>query len=167
MGRNSTRCRTISQLCGRVATTRRNRSVSRTTRASPFWNVLESYRTRGSFRFFFPAFLVPHLSSLVSSFPHCKRTTTHRNTIESQRTVLALFLARFTLTEDEANAIASRDVPIGRAFFNAMDRTERIRQECRVLMVGGDGEEGTNMRAGYAPLLTFLFFSSFIQISKC
>ena len=65
--RNSTRCKNMSQQCGRAATTRRNRSVSRMTRASPFWNVPASYRTRGSFRFFFPAFLVSR-----HSFPHCE-----------------------------------------------------------------------------------------------
>jgi|GEM_PF-5801513 hypothetical protein len=66
------------------------------------------------------------------SFPHCERTTMHRNTIKYQRTILTHFLVCFTFPEDEANAIAVR--------CNAMDRTERIRQEGRVLMVGGDRE---------------------------
>lgn len=50
-----------------------------------------------------------------------------------------LFLNRFTLNDEEAEAITSRDVPIGPRFFEAMNKTERIRNDCRVLMSGEDG----------------------------
>lgn len=35
--------------------------------------------------------------------------------------------------------MVSRDVPIGQRFFDAMDKTERIRQDCQVLMAGEEG----------------------------
>lgn len=50
-----------------------------------------------------------------------------------------LFLHRFTLSNEEAEAITSRDVPIGSRFFEAMNKAERIRNDCRVLMSGEDG----------------------------
>jgi hypothetical protein len=35
--------------------------------------------------------------------------------------------------------MTSRDIPVGQRFFQAMDKTERIRTDCRVLMAGEDG----------------------------
>jgi len=35
--------------------------------------------------------------------------------------------------------MTSRDIPLGPSFFEAMDRTERIREDCRILMAGEDG----------------------------
>jgi hypothetical protein len=52
---------------------------------------------------------------------------------------VTLFLARFTLNDEEVEAMTSRDVPIGPRFFKAMDKTEKIRSDCRVLMSGEDG----------------------------
>ena len=48
-------------------------------------------------------------------------------------------MERFTLSQDEIDAIVSRDVPVDRRFFSAMDKAERIRDDCRVLMAGEDG----------------------------
>ena len=45
----------------------------------------------------------------------------------------------FTLTDEETEIVTSRDVPVGPRFFNTMDKTERIRQDCEVLMAGEDG----------------------------
>jgi len=59
--------------------------------------------------------------------------------VEDKKSIINLFLARFTLTDSEVEAINSREVPIGRRFFDAMDKTERIREDCRVLMSGEDG----------------------------
>lgn len=59
--------------------------------------------------------------------------------MEDKKSIINLFLARFTLTDSEVEAINSREVPIGRRFFDAMDKTERIREDCRVLMSGEDG----------------------------
>jgi hypothetical protein len=52
---------------------------------------------------------------------------------------VTLFLGRFTLSDEELEALTSRDVPVGPRFFEAMDKTERIRDDCRVLMAGEDG----------------------------
>ena len=48
-------------------------------------------------------------------------------------------MARFTLDDSEIEALTSRDIPIGQQFFYAMDKTKRIREDCRVLMAGEDG----------------------------
>jgi len=62
-----------------------------------------------------------------------------RQQVETRKSIVDLFLKRFTLSPDEAEAITSRDVPIGKRFFEAVDRTEQIRTDCRVLMAGEDG----------------------------
>jgi hypothetical protein len=62
-----------------------------------------------------------------------------------RKSIVMLFLNRFTLNDEEAEAITSRDVPIGPRFFEAMNKTERIRNDCRVLMSGEDGPT----KAGY------------------
>lgn len=59
--------------------------------------------------------------------------------MEDKKSIVTAFLARFTLSDEEVEAITSRDVPVGQRFFAAMDKTERIRDDCRVLMVGEDG----------------------------
>lgn len=64
---------------------------------------------------------------------------TRRQEVETKRSIVTAFLARFTLDEEETEALISRDVPIGQRFFDAMDKTERIRDDCRVLMAGEDG----------------------------
>ena len=46
--------------------------------------------------------------------------------------------------ESEIEALTSRDIPIGQQFLDAMDKTERIREDCRVLMSG----EGGSTKAG-------------------
>ncbi|THU94175.1 oligomeric complex COG6 [Dendrothele bispora CBS 962.96] len=62
-----------------------------------------------------------------------------RQEVELKRSIVSLFLSRFTLSESESEAIVSRDVPVGKKFFDAMDKTEKIREDCRVLMAGEDG----------------------------
>ncbi|KAL1761228.1 oligomeric Golgi complex subunit 6 [Schizophyllum commune] len=62
-----------------------------------------------------------------------------RNEVESKRSIVTLFLDRFTLSDEEAEALTSRDVSVGPRFFTAMDKTQRIRDDCRVLMAGEDG----------------------------
>lgn len=56
-----------------------------------------------------------------------------------KQSIVTMFLSRFTLTDEETEIVTSRDVPVGPRFFNTMDKTERIRQDCQVLMVGEDG----------------------------
>ena len=59
--------------------------------------------------------------------------------METRKSIVTLFLNRFTLSNEEAEAITSRDVSIGPRFFEAMNKAERIRNDCRVLMAGEDG----------------------------
>lgn len=65
--------------------------------------------------------------------------------MEDKKSIVELFLARFTLSEQEIEIVKSRDTPIGLRFFQTMDKTEKIRDDCRVLMAGEDGPT----QAGY------------------
>ncbi|KIY63425.1 oligomeric complex COG6 [Cylindrobasidium torrendii FP15055 ss-10] len=62
-----------------------------------------------------------------------------RQEVETKKSIVELFLARFALKEREIEVITSRQVPVCAEFFLAMDKTERIREDCRVLMAGEDG----------------------------
>ncbi|KAF9014960.1 oligomeric Golgi complex subunit 6 [Cyathus striatus] len=62
-----------------------------------------------------------------------------RQAVDGKKSIISLFLDRFKLTGDETEALTSRDVSIGTAFFAALDKTEQIREDCRVLMSGEDG----------------------------
>src|SRR5271154_3822515 len=62
-----------------------------------------------------------------------------RQVVKDKKTIITLFLARFTLNEAEAEAPTLRDIPIGQRFFDVMDKTEHIREDCHVLMAGEDG----------------------------
>ena len=75
-----------------------------------------------------------------------------RQEVEDKKTIITLFLARFTLDEAEVEALSSRDIPIGQRFFDAMDRTELIREDCRVLMAGEDG----STKAGWVSFVILL-----------
>ncbi|KAK0210475.1 oligomeric complex COG6, partial [Desarmillaria ectypa] len=68
-----------------------------------------------------------------------------RQEVEVKKSIVELFLAHFALSEEEIEAITSRDVPLGQRFFDAMDRTERIRDDCRVLMAGEEGPTKAGM----------------------
>ena len=57
-----------------------------------------------------------------------------------RQSIIALFLSRFTLSAEEKAAISSRDVPVGSRFFAAMDKAEKVRDDCRVLMTGDEGD---------------------------
>ena len=56
-----------------------------------------------------------------------------------KQSIVTMFLSRFTLTDEETEIVISRDFPVGSRFFDTMDKTERIRQDCQVLMAGEDG----------------------------
>lgn len=49
----------------------------------------------------------------------------------------------FTLTENEVSSIKSTEEPVGRKFFDVMQRAEAIRKGCRILI----SEEGTSTKA--------------------
>ncbi|RDX56370.1 oligomeric complex COG6 [Lentinus brumalis] len=63
-----------------------------------------------------------------------------RQGVAVRQSIITLFLSRFTLNADEREAIASRDVPVGPRFFAAMDKAAKIRDDCRVLMTGDEGD---------------------------
>ena len=71
-----------------------------------------------------------------SIVPKCLQSS---QDIAVKQSIVTLFLSRFTLTDEETEILTSRDVPVGRRFFDTMDKTERIRQDCQVLMAGEDG----------------------------
>lgn len=77
-----------------------------------------------------------------------------RTSTRARQTVIAAFLARYTLTDAETDAITLRDVPVGKRLFAAMDRVQAIRGDCYVLLGASDDEDGT--RAGYVSF-SFLF----------
>lgn len=58
--------------------------------------------------------------------------------------LVTLFLARFTLSPAEEAALSGRDVDLGQGVFEALDRVEGIRSDCRALL-GGDESK---MQAG-------------------
>jgi hypothetical protein len=75
-----------------------------------------------------------------------------RASAQLRATLITLFLSRFTLSDEERNALTSREVIVGPAVFSALDRVEAIRQDSQALLSGD--EERT--QAGYAPLCTLL-----------
>lgn len=58
-----------------------------------------------------------------------------------KQAIVTVFLRRFTLTESEVQALTSREVLVGKEVFDAIARTEEIREDCRVLMSGDAVEE--------------------------
>lgn len=72
--------------------------------------------------------------------PSCINSNIYgRQEVSTRQSIVTLFLERFTLTSDEVEAITSREIPVGKRFFAAMDKAERIRDDCRVLMSGEEG----------------------------
>jgi hypothetical protein len=69
--------------------------------------------------------------------------------VKTHLSIVDLFLARFTLSADESDALYSPEVPIGPTFFAAMDRAQAIREDCRILMAGEDSPS----KAGCVPSL--------------
>ncbi|KAF8132974.1 oligomeric complex COG6-domain-containing protein [Boletus edulis] len=68
-----------------------------------------------------------------------------RQQVETQKSIVLFFLDRFTLNEDDIEAITSREISLVPRFFSAMHKTERIQSECRVLMSGEDGPTKTGL----------------------
>ncbi|KAJ1038338.1 hypothetical protein NDA10_001000 [Ustilago hordei] len=69
----------------------------------------------------------------------------HAEGLERQRAaaliqvqVAKLFLDRFTLSEAERASIYSRQVRVGNHLFAAMDKLQRIRSECQILLQGSE-----------------------------
>lgn len=64
---------------------------------------------------------------------------------ERKRMIATAFLQRFTLRKEETEAITEREIPVGERFFVAMDKADRIRDDCRLLMSGEDGPTQAGM----------------------
>lgn len=73
-------------------------------------------------------------------------TNRGRASAQLRATLITLFLTRFTLSEPEKAALTSREVAVGQSVFDALDRVEQIRSDCRALLAG----EEEKMQAGYA-----------------
>ncbi|GAA5912228.1 hypothetical protein JCM5296_005454 [Sporobolomyces johnsonii] len=71
---------------------------------------------------------------------HAEGLRQQRSTTAVQQSLVHLFLARFTLSDAELRALTSREVPVGPELFAAMDKTERIRADCKALLSGEAGE---------------------------
>ncbi|KAN0064999.1 Golgi transport complex subunit 6 [Thecaphora frezii] len=69
---------------------------------------------------------------------HAEGLERQRDATQRQRELSRRFLERFTLSDDERDAIHSRQVRVGSRLFGAMDHLERIRADCRVLLEGSD-----------------------------
>ncbi|WWC58354.1 uncharacterized protein I303_100894 [Kwoniella dejecticola CBS 10117] len=67
-----------------------------------------------------------------------------RASAQLRQSLITLFLSKFTLSESELAALGSREVAVGQALFDALDRTEKIRKDCEVLLGGEEGK----MQAG-------------------
>jgi hypothetical protein len=62
-----------------------------------------------------------------------------------KQAIVTVFLRRFTLSEREIKAMTSREIPVGRELFDAIERTENIRRDCAVLL---SGEASDEVKAG-------------------
>jgi hypothetical protein len=82
-----------------------------------------------------------------------KKSYPNRQEVKTRQSIVDLFLARFTLSDNEVNALCSSSVPVGPTFFAAMDRAQAIRDDCRVLILGEDNPP----KAGYDLTTTTLY----------
>ncbi|TKY87588.1 hypothetical protein EX895_003602 [Sporisorium graminicola] len=69
---------------------------------------------------------------------HAEGLEKQRAAALTQAQVAKLFLSRFTLSDAERASIYSREVRAGDDLFQAMDKLQRIRSECQVLLQGSD-----------------------------
>ncbi|SCV74768.1 BQ2448_7797 [Microbotryum intermedium] len=76
---------------------------------------------------------------------HVQGLRQQRATTTVQQSLVHLFLTRFSLTDDELRILTSREIPVGPELFAAMNKTERIRKDCRALL---SGEAGQGTQAG-------------------
>lgn len=90
-----------------------------------------------------------------------------RQGVAVRQSIITLFLSRFTLSNDEREAIVSRDVPVGPRFFGAMDKAAAIRDDCRVLMTGdeGDTKAGLDILSATATHLEHAYDKIFRHVS--
>ncbi|KAJ9475807.1 Conserved oligomeric Golgi complex subunit 6 [Pseudozyma hubeiensis] len=75
---------------------------------------------------------------------HAEGLERQRAAALTQVQVAKLFLSRFTLSEAERASIYSREVRVGTDLFQAMDKLERIRSECQILLQGSESVASSN-----------------------
>lgn len=69
---------------------------------------------------------------------HAEGLERQRAAALTQVEIANLFLTRFTLSEAERASIYSREVRVGNDLFAAMDKLQRIRSECQILLQGSE-----------------------------
>ncbi|KAJ1024085.1 hypothetical protein NDA16_002924 [Ustilago loliicola] len=69
---------------------------------------------------------------------HAEGLERQRAAALTQVEVAKLFLNRFALSEAEQTSIYSREVRVGNDLFAAMDKLQRIRSECQILLQGSE-----------------------------
>ncbi|CBQ71398.1 related to conserved oligomeric Golgi complex component 6 [Sporisorium reilianum SRZ2] len=79
---------------------------------------------------------------------HAEGLEKQRAAALTQAQVATLFLSRFTLCEAERASIYSREVRVGEELFRAMDKLQRIRSECQVLLQGSEAASGSMAGGG-------------------
>ena len=86
---------------------------------------------------------------------HAEGLERQRAAALTQVEVAKLFLSRFTLTEAERASIYSREVRVGNDLFQTMDKLQRIRSECQILLQGSESiSSSTNPSASTAAAAT-------------
>lgn len=83
----------------------------------------------------------------------------YRQSMATKQSIIALFLSQFTLSEAETEAITSRDVPVGKRMFEAMDRIEKIRDSCQILLAG----EGASDTVGCVALSLLYIIADYVK----
>ncbi|KAI6010266.1 oligomeric complex COG6-domain-containing protein [Pisolithus marmoratus] len=79
--------------------------------------------------------LLEHTESLQQESPQVKM----------RKSIVTLFLDRFSLTDHEIEALTSRDVPVGARFFLAMDKTARLHAYSFISGEGGPTKAGMDI----------------------
>ncbi|EST07420.2 Conserved oligomeric Golgi complex subunit 6 [Kalmanozyma brasiliensis GHG001] len=78
---------------------------------------------------------------------HAEGLERQRAAALTQVEVANLFLSRFTLSEAERASIYSREVRVAQDLFGAMDKLQRIRSECQVLLQGSESAPASGSTA--------------------
>ncbi|KAF8583843.1 oligomeric complex COG6 [Ramaria rubella] len=87
-----------------------------------------------------------------------------RSIMTTRQSIVSLFLSQYTLTEAETEAITSRDIPVGKRMFDAMHKTEKIRDDCKILLSGEGG--GTNAGLDIMSLTSSLLDQAYQKIFR-
>lgn len=82
---------------------------------------------------------------------HAEGLERQRAAALTQVEVAKLFLSRFTLSDTERASIYSREVRVGSDLFDAMDKLERIRSECQILLQGSESIPLSTSASSSAP----------------